>query len=91
MTYLLAVLVLALIGAAVTIYRLSGEIRALGHIIDGYEVANNYLRERNRDLNAELLTMSVKTTTYGTSVPATLTLPSENPQKRPKSIRGKRK
>lgn len=92
MTYLIAVLLLALIGCAVTIYRLSGERDDLLRDNDDLSVDRHYLLQRTRDLNAELLTMSVTTTTHGTSVPVQVTLPAEHPQKRkPKSIRGKRK
>ena len=91
MTYLIGLLLLALLGCAVTIYRLSGEIRDLVNLLDEAHTDTHYLRDRNRQLNAELLMRDIVTTTHGTSVPATLTLPAEHPQKRVKSIRGKRK
>jgi hypothetical protein len=91
-TYLIGLLLLVIVACAVTIYRLSGEGNYLRDLVDELQVDNHYLRERNRKLNAELLMRDIVTTTHGSSVPATLTLPAEHPQKRkPKSIRGKRK
>jgi len=91
-TYLIALLCLIIVASAVTIYRLSGENRLAYSLLSEANLSLHYLRERNKGLNAELLTMSVKTITHGTSVPATLTLPTEHPQKRkPKTIRRKRK
>jgi hypothetical protein len=87
-TYLIGLLLLALIGCAVTIYRLSGEIRDVVSLNRELDVKNHYLAQRNRDLNAELLTRDVVTTTHGSSVPAKVLLPAP---RKPKSIRGKRK
>jgi hypothetical protein len=87
-TYLIGLLLLALIGCAVTIYRLSGENRLAYSLLSEANLSLHYLRERNKALNAELLTMSVTTTTHGTSVPVKVLLPAP---RKPKSIRGKRK
>ena len=96
MTYLIGVLLLALVGCAVTIYRLSGENDRLAGIVDelaesvsDHAIQLHYARERNKTLNAELLNASV--TRPNTATASTSSLPAEHPQKRVKSIRGKRK
>lgn len=100
MTYLIGFLLLALVGCAVTVYRLSGEIRYLEGLVRDGDVSLHYLRERNKSLNAELLTYS-RTALYdsrdnafaaATKTVSTASLPPEHPQKRKtKSIRGKKK
>ncbi len=103
MTYLIGLLLLALIGCAVTIYRLSGDINDLRGENQVIGMNSHYLRKRNEELNAELLRHDV-THTASTSYredgenrsivvfpPETKTLPATHPQKRVRSIRGKRK
>ena len=100
MTYLIGLLLLALIGCAVTIYRLRRENETLFAALEERDVDNHYLRERNRALNSELLTAS-RTALYDeranaiaatTKTVSTASLAPDHPQKRkPKSIRGKRK
>jgi hypothetical protein len=100
MAYLIALLCLALVGCAVTIYRLSGDKHDLVLRIKEHETQRHYLKQRNDALNAELLTASVRTTYTGTQTHSTGTppapvlkpLPTEHPQKRrPKPARGKKK
>ena len=99
MSYLTGLLLLLLLACAVAIYRLRGDNDALFAALEDRDVDNHYLRERNRQLNGELLTMSRKhgmppnTQTVGSAQPVTIPiLPTEHPQKRkPKSIRAKRK
>ena len=95
MIALLCTLFVALVVCFVIIYRASQENYDLTLRVKEHETQRHYLQRRNRDLNAELLMLSVHTTntrTTSTSAPLTIDLPAEHPQKRrPQSIRGKKK
>lgn len=91
MSYLIALLCLALVAAAVTIYRISGDLRQCQAQLRELDVTHHYAIARNRELNAELLKVS-RSVLYDDRAAAIADLPAEHPQKRkPKTIRAKPK
>lgn len=94
MTYLLGLLLLALVGCAVTIYRLSGDKEDAYAMLREADSDRKYLRQRNDQLNRELLRYSVKTTTQGTAYTVDgenrsvvkMVLPEAHPQKRKPTV-----
>lgn len=89
MMYAIGILVCVFIACAMVIFRQSSEIEELAAAISVLESDLHYLRARNRELNAELLTMN-RTVLYEDRIAAIADLPAEHPQKRKrKTIRKK--
>jgi hypothetical protein len=89
MSYLIALLCLALVAAAVTVYRLSGDLRQCQSQLRELDVTHHYTLARNRELNAELFSVS-RTMLYDDRAIAIADLPADHPQKRKrKTIRKK--